>query len=328
METQQPVPFPPPDGGTGNTGNAESTATVLVAGAANLGIAVAKAVGGLISGSGAMMSEAAHSLADTVTEVLLLTALKRSEKPADAGHPLGYGRERYIWAMFASVATFVGGAVFSVTNGIHTLTHGEDPGNPLVSYLVLALAFLLEGSSLLKGLKQARGQADRHDVATTTYLQHTPDTTVKAVVLEDSAALIGLVLAAGGLLGGQLTGSGVWDGISSLCIGALLAWVALVLGRANATMLIGRSIPASMEREVERILLDLPDVDAVLDLVTIMEGPDDVLVAAKVDFRSAATAEEVEWACEDAEKHLRERFPAVGKVFLDPTPGPGRRRGD
>ena len=304
------------------SGNEESTATVLVAGAANLGIAVAKAAGGLISGSSAMLAEAAHSCADTVTEVLLLTALKRSEKPADSKHPLGYGRERYIWAMFASVATFVGGAVFSVTDGVHTLVHGETLGDPLVSYIVLAVAFLLEGSSLLKGVRQARGQADRHDVEVMTFLKRTPDTTVKAVVMEDSAALVGLVLAAGGLLGGQLTGSGVWDGIASLCIGVLLAWVAFVLGRANATLLIGRSIPDALEREVEQILLDLPDVEAVLDLVTVMEGPDDVLVAAKVDFRDEATAVEVEQACEDAEKALRARFPAVGRVFLDPTPSP------
>jgi cation diffusion facilitator family transporter len=307
-------------------GNEESTATVLVAGAANLGIAVAKAVAGVVSGSSAMMSEAAHSFADTITEVLLLTALKRSEKPADGSHPLGYGRERYIWAMFASVATFVGGAVFSVTDGVRTLANGEVPGDPLVSYLVLALAFVLEGSSLLKGLRQVRGEAARHDVPVLTFLEHTPDTTVNAVVMEDAAALVGLALAACGLLGGQLTGSGVWDGISSLCIGVLLAWVAFVLGRANATMLIGRSAPARMEREVERILLEQPDVLAVLDLVTVFEGPNDVLVAAKVDFRDAATAEAITRSCEAAEQRLRERFPAVGRVFMDPTPGPGQRR--
>lgn len=321
MGNEQPVPFPPPEEGGAN---AESTATVLVAGAANLGIAVAKAVGGVISGSSAMMSEAAHSLADTVTEVLLLTALKRSEKPADEAHPLGYGRERYIWAMFASVATFVGGAVFSITDGVHTLTHGEELGDPLLSYLVLALAAVLEGTSLLKGLSQARGEAARYDVGVRTFLERTPDTTVKAVVMEDAAALVGLALAAGGLLGGQLTGSGVWDGISSLCIGLLLAWVAFVLGRANATMLIGRSMPAFMEDEVEQLLLDQPDIDGVLDLVTILQGPHDVIVAAKVDFRDAATATEIEAACEDAERALHERFPAIGRVFLDPTPGPSR----
>lgn len=308
------------------SGNEESVGTVLIAGAANLGIAVAKALGGMVSGSSAMMSEAAHSVADTVTEVMLLTALKRSERPADDAHPLGYGRERYIWAMFASVATFVGGSVFSITNGVHTLRHGEELGDPLVSYLVLAAAFLLEGASLLRGLRQVRGEAAQLGVPAGRYLRRTPDTTVKAVVLEDAAALVGLALAAGGLLGGQLTGSGLWDGISSVCIGLLLAWVAFELGRSNATMLIGRSLPVFMEQQVRELLLEQPQVEAVLDLVTLFEGPRDVLVAAKVDFCDTATAADVEWACEDAEQQLRARFPAVGRVFLDPTPGPEQRR--
>ncbi|HBF78956.1 MAG TPA: cation transporter, partial [Streptomyces sp.] len=170
---------------------------MVVAAAANLGIALAKLVAGLISGSSAMLSEAAHSVADTVTEVMLLTALKRSAKPADEGHPLGYGAERYIWAMLASVATFVGGAVFSLYDGIHTLVQGEELGNPLISYLVLVVAFLLEGFSLRTGLRQVRRAATVLDVPAPHYLRRTPDTAVKAVVMEDSAALIGLVLAAG-----------------------------------------------------------------------------------------------------------------------------------
>ncbi|RBL86220.1 cation transporter, partial [Streptomyces cavourensis] len=130
-------------GADGKADGEESTFTVVVAALANLGIAVAKAVAGLISGSSAMLSEAAHSVADTVTEVMLLTALKRSGKPADEDHPLGYGPERYIWAMLASIATFVGGAVFAVYDGVHTLVAGEELGNPLVSYVVLGIAFLL-----------------------------------------------------------------------------------------------------------------------------------------------------------------------------------------
>ena len=140
-------------------GGGESTFTVIVAAVANLGIALAKAVAGVISGSSAMLSEAAHSVADTVTEVLLLTALKRSEKPADEDHPLGYGPERYIWAMLAAVATFVGGAVFSLYDGIHTLVEGEELGDPLVSYIVLGVAFLLEGYSLRTMLRRLPGPA-------------------------------------------------------------------------------------------------------------------------------------------------------------------------
>ncbi|WP_329057800.1 cation diffusion facilitator family transporter [Streptomyces sp. NBC_01453] len=313
-------------GDAGEDGGGESVTTVLVAAAANLGIALAKAVAGIISGSSAMLSEAAHSVADTVTEVLLLTALKRSEKPADEEHPLGYGPERYIWAMLAAVATFVGGAVFSIYDGIHTLVAGEELGDPLISYIVLAVAFVLEGFSLRTGIKQVRGEAARRGAPVGHYLRRTPDTAVKAVVMEDSAALVGLLLAAGGLLGGQLTGSGVWDAIASLCIGALLLYVAWVLGRSNAELLIGRPLPKAVRLEIRELLAGVEHIEAVLELITLVQGPREALVAAKVDLRDTSTAAQIEWACEEAAARLRERFPNVTRVYLDPTPGFAQRR--
>ncbi|MDX3061939.1 MULTISPECIES: cation diffusion facilitator family transporter [Streptomyces] len=312
--------------GDEQTEGGESAFTVVVAAAANLGIAVAKLVAGLISGSSAMLSEAAHSVADTVTELMLLTALKRSEKPPDEDHPLGYGPERYIWAMLAAVATFVGGAVFSLYDGIHTLLRGEELGDPLVSYIVLAVAFLLEGFSLRTGVRQVRWEAARLRVPAPRYLRRTPDTAVKAVVMEDSAALVGLLLAAGGLLGGQLSGSGVWDGVASILIGVLLVYVAWVLCRSNAQLLIGRPLPAEMRAGVREELLSVPHVVEVLELTTLIQGPSELLVAAKVDFRDASTAAQIEWACEEAEQQLRERYPSIKRVYLDPTPGLGQRR--
>ncbi|MFD0077977.1 cation diffusion facilitator family transporter [Streptomyces sp. NPDC127166] len=304
----------------------ESTFTVIVAAAANLGIAVAKAVAGIVSGSSAMLSEAAHSVADTVTEAMLLTALKRSEKPADEDHPVGYAGERYVWAMLAAVATFVGGAVFSIYDGVHTLTHGEELGDPTVSYVVLGIAFVLEAFSLRTGVRQVRAEADRMQAPFARYLRLTADTTVKAVVMEDSAALVGLLLAAGGLLGGQITGSGVWDGVASILIGVLLVYVAWVLGRSNAELLVGRPVPRAMRSEIREELLSVPHVIDVLDLITLIQGPGEVLIAAKIDFRDVASAEQVEWACEDAESQLRERFPSIRRVYLDPTPGVEQRR--
>ncbi|MEV0000304.1 cation diffusion facilitator family transporter [Streptomyces sp. NPDC050848] len=306
--------------------NGESTFTVIVAAVANLGIAAAKAVAGVVSGSSAMLSEAAHSVADTVTEVMLLTALKRSEKPADEDHPLGYAGERYVWAMLAAVATFVGGAVFSIYDGIHTLVQGEEVGDPLLSYIVLGVAFVLEGFSLRTAVRQVKGEAERLKAPFGRYLRRTPDTTVKAVVLEDSAALAGLMLAAGGLLGVELTGDSVWDGIASLLIGALLVYVAWVLGRSNAELLIGRPVPRRMREEIREELLSVPHIIDVLELTTLIQGPAEVMIAAKVDFRDVSSAEQVEWACEEAEEQLRERFPAVRRVYLDPTPGLGRRQ--
>lgn len=310
----------------GGSQNGESTFTVIVAAVANLGIATAKAVAGVVSGSSAMLSEAAHSVADTVTEVMLLTALKRSEKPADEDHPLGYAGERYVWAMLAAVATFVGGAVFSIYDGIHTLVQGEEVGDPLLSYIVLGVAFVLEGFSLRTAVRQVKGEAARMKAPFGRYLRRTPDTTVKAVVLEDSAALAGLMLAAGGLLGVELTGDSVWDGIASLLIGVLLVYVAWVLGRSNAELLIGRPVPRRMREEIREELLSVPHIIDVLELTTLIQGPAEVMIAAKVDFRDVSSAEQVEWACEEAEEQLRERFPAVRRVYLDPTPGLGRRQ--
>ncbi|MFJ1869346.1 cation diffusion facilitator family transporter [Streptomyces sp. NPDC088097] len=301
----------------------ESVGTVVVAVVTNLGIAVAKAFGGVVSGSSAMLSEAAHSVADTVTELLLLTSLRRSARPADEAHPLGYGPERYIWALLASIATFVGGAVFAVYDGIHTLVHGEEPGDPTVSYVILGVAFLLEGYSLLVAWRQMRAEAVRMRAPFGLYVKHTPDMAVKAVLLENVAALIGLVLAAGGLLGAQLTGSGAYDGVASLLIGLLLVWVAWELGRSNAQYLIGRPLPAATRAEVREELLSVLHIEGVLELTTLVQGPNEVLIAAKVDFHDLASARQVEAACEQAEEQLRERFPAVRRVYLDPTHSPG-----
>ncbi|MEU4104794.1 cation diffusion facilitator family transporter [Streptomyces tanashiensis] len=307
------------------TENGESTFTVIVAAVANLGIAAAKVVAGIVSGSSAMLSEAAHSVADTVTEAMLLTALKRSEKPADEDHPVGYAGERYVWALLAAVATFVGGAVFSLYDGIHTLTHGEEVGDPTISYIVLGIAFVLEGFSLRTGIKQVRAEAERMKAPFARYLRLTADTTVKAVVMEDSAALAGLMLAAGGLLGVQITGSDVWDGVASILIGLLLVYVAWVLGRSNAELLIGRPAPRRMRDGIREELLSVPHIIDVLDLITLIQGPGEILVAAKIDFRDVSSAGQVEWACEDAESQLRERFPAIRRVYLDPTPGVAQR---
>lgn len=312
---------PGSDSGT-QEGSEESVGTVIVAGAANLGIAVAKLVGALVSGSSAMLAEAAHSVADTATEVLLLTALRRSRLPADERHPQGHSRERYVWALLASVATFVGGAVFSVFDGILALMRQEETiGSPLVSYLVLVIAFAMEGSSLLRGVRQMRRESRGLGVGVRRYFRWTPDTTVKAVVLEDSAALVGLLLAAGGLLGRQLTGSGAWDAVASLLIGVLLACVAYVLGRDNASLLIGRALPDRVEAEIRRELEALPNIAAVVDMTTLIQGPQDAVVSAHVDFADAATSRDIEAAGDEAERLLRSRFPWVSVVFLDPTAG-------
>jgi len=322
-----PVPDTQGDVGSPEHGSdGESTGTVVLAGLANLGIAIAKLVGGLISHSSAMLSEAAHSLADTITEVLLFIALKRGNKPADDRHPFGYGRETYFWAFMASLCTFALGAGFSIWQGISTIVHGEEQGDPLISYIVLAVAFVLEGSSLFKAVRQVRGAARRWRVSPARYLQATTDTTVKAVTFEDSAALVGLVLAALGLFLEQLTGDPAWDGAAAITIGLLLLAVAYALARANVSLLIGQSASQRIEDELRTEITALPHVDSVPFLITSVIGPGQLVVAAKVDFADDATADDIEQPSDGAERRLVARHEGVRYVFLDPTAGDDRAR--
>jgi cation diffusion facilitator family transporter len=309
-----------PSGGS----DGESTGTVIVAGAVNLAIAVAKLIGGLISHSSAMMSEAAHSFADTITEVLLFVALKRGNKAPDAQHPFGYGRATYFWAFLAALCTFGVGAGFSIWQGVQTIIERKEEGSPTISYIVLAVSFVLEGSSLLKAVRQVRGEASERGISARQYLKHTTDTTVKAVTFEDSAALVGLVLAALGLFLEQLTGDPLWDGISAILIGLLLVLVAGSLARANVSLLIGQAVPGATQQELKDELAAMDQIDDVPFLLTTVIGPGQLLVAAKVDFNDRASVADIERASDEAERRLVARHSGVKYVFLDPTPGNGR----
>jgi cation diffusion facilitator family transporter len=307
----------------------ESVLTVIVAGLVNLAIAGAKFVAGLLTGSAAMLSEAAHSLADTTTEGLLFTALRRGAKDPDDRHPFGYGKESYVWAFMAALFTFVAGAGFSVYHGIETILHGEDIGGFLVAYIVLIVSAVLETISFIRALRQVRGEATRWRTSPFRFLRATPDTAVKAVFLEDSAALIGLALAAAGLGLTEATGDAVWDGIASIGIGVLLFAVAVVLSIANVSLLVGRAVPRRLHVRLRQELAAVPTVDRVDQLLTMQLGPEDVLVAAKVDFADDATGADIEAAADAAEHRLTSIYPSIRYVFLDPTRGRvGRRRPD
>ncbi|MFF3852451.1 cation diffusion facilitator family transporter [Micromonospora sp. NPDC002575] len=298
----------------------ESVGTVVVAGAANLAIAVAKLVAGLISGSAAMLSEAAHSVADTTTEALLYLALRRGARPADVRHPFGYGKESYVWAFLAALFTFVAGAGFAITHGVTTILVHEHSGNYLVAYVVLAVSFAVESVSLARASRQIRAESRRWRTTPKRFLKLTADTTVKAVFLEDSAALIGLLLAAVGLGLSHLTGDELYDGLASIAIGLLLLFVAITLAEANISLLVGRSVPERLRHEIAAELDGLPAVERIDTLLTMQLGPEDMLVAAKVDFRDDATGADIEAAADEAERRLTARYPEIGYVFLDPTP--------
>jgi cation diffusion facilitator family transporter len=303
----------------------ESTGTVLLAGSANLAIAVAKLVGGLISGSTAMLAEAAHSMADTLNQIFLMAALKRSQKPADVLHPFGYGMERYFWSLIAAVGIFVLGAGYSVYEGIKSVLSPEELGSLLVSYIVLAFSFVFEGTSWLKAVRQLGREADEKGRGFFEHLRITPDPTAKTVAFEDSAALIGIVLAAAGITLHHFTGQGFWDGVASILIGLLLVVVAYSLGQQNKSALIGEALPQSEQDEIRRTIVDSSGIDSVVELLTMRMAPDQVIVAARVDLDDNATVDELEKSAEQVDRRVRQRHPEVRQVFLDPTDDPDER---
>jgi cation diffusion facilitator family transporter len=299
----------------------ESTLTVLLAGGVNLAIAVMKLIAGIITGSGAMLSEAAHSVADTFTEVLLLTALKRSDRPADRVHPFGYGKERYFWSLLAAVSIFASGSMFALYEGVSTLFgHGEAQSTSILSYIVLAVAFLLEGTSWVQAVRQTVRESKAENRSFRTYLRLIDDPAPKTVLFEDSAALIGLLVAFAGIGLHQLTGSEVWDGIASIVIGVLLACVAYLLGRTNRGLLIGRQANPEIVRGVRDHLSAAPEIEAVVDLQTMLMGTDQVLVCTRVDFDDSLSAGDLERACVRLAGELTESFNDVTEVFIEPVP--------
>lgn len=299
----------------------ESTGTVLLAGVANLAIAIAKTIGGLISGSTAMLAEAAHSMADTLNQVFLMAALKRSKKPADIQHPFGYGMERYFWSLLAAVGIFVLGAGFAAYQGISALLHPTETGSPFWSYVVLGAAFVFEGASFVRALWQLRAEARAADTSVSSHLRVDADPALRAVVWEDGVALIGLLLAALGLALDEITGSHVWDAVASLAIAVLLVIIAIGLGRQNAEHLIGKAVSPDMQQGIVEQIRDADGVDAVIELLTMRLAPDQVLVAARIDLADGFSPDELEQAADEVERRIREAYPEVRHVFLDPTPG-------
>jgi cation diffusion facilitator family transporter len=302
------------------TGHSRTRHTVLIAGAANLFVGVIKLVAGVLVGSSAMLAEAAHSAADTLNQGFLLASLRRGDRPADSRHPFGYGQERYFWSLLAAFGIFIGGAGFSVFEGLLALGH-KGSENPLIAYLVLAVAGLAEGTSLARVLVQFRGEA-RRNTEMLDHVRASPDTTVKATLFEDTAAMIGLVLAALGLALRQVTGSPAWDGAASIAIGGLLVVVAVRLGLDSRDFLIGR---AADPKELETIRAEIentPGVDELFDLRTMHLGPDQMIVAARVGFSDEISADRAEDVAGDIDRRLADRLPQVAHVFLDPTQTP------
>lgn len=294
--------------------------TVIVAGAANILVAAVKTVAGLISGSSVMLAEAAHSLADTLNQAFLLASLRRGDRPADAKHPFGYGQERYFWSLLAAFGIFIAGAGFSVFEGVLAIMEGHHHESPFVSYIVLGVAFAAEGTSFLRALHQMRHEAGAEGREVLDHVRRSPDMTVKTALFEDSAAMLGLVTAAAGLVLTQLTGSSVWDGAASIVVGLILIGVAYRLGRDSMDMLTGHAADPEEQRLIADEIRRSDGVDDVAELLTMRLGPDGLLIAARVCFADDIDAARVEEVAEDIDRRVRERLSVRPRVFLDPTP--------
>ncbi|QXJ24095.1 cation diffusion facilitator family transporter [Actinomadura graeca] len=305
----------------------ETRKTVLVAGAANLILAVTKLVAGVLAGSSAMLAESAHSVADTLNQGFLFASLQRSARPPDRRHPFGYGNERYFWSLLAAFGIFVAGAGFSIFEGILTMTgHGGEGTKVWLAYAVLALAAVLEGASWVRAYTQARRETRDNGRDLVEHVRRTPDVTFKAALFEDSAAMIGLAFAAAGLTLREITGSAFWDGLASVLIGLLLVVVAFVLGRDSMGLLIGRAADPADLRVIRAEIVGAPGVTGVDELLTMHFGPEELLVAAKVHFSDDISADEAEDVAGAIDRRLRERVPIVRHVFLDPTQSPSEDR--
>ncbi len=293
--------------------------TIVVALFANVVIAIAKLIGGLLSGSTGMLAEAAHSAADCVNEIFLAVGLHRDRQPADEEHPFGHGRERYLWSFMAAIASFLIGGCLSIAMAVAKLKTNEPVSGGLTAWIVLGVAFIAEGASWLQSVRQARRQAKEYKLTLWTYIVRTSDPVVRAVLVEDSAALLGLAIAASGLLLSQISGTRVPDSIASLIIGVLLAITAFALAWPFADFLVGKSLP---RRELEKLhgMVNADQaIEEILSLRAIYSGPEEVLVMAKVHPSPSMSIKELAVAMDDLDGKIRQALPYVADVFIDVT---------
>jgi cation diffusion facilitator family transporter len=262
----------------------QSLLTVLIAFLANLLIAIAKSIAAAITSSASMLAEAAHSWADAGNEIFLLVADRRSDREPDSRHPMGFGREAYVWSMFAAFGLFTAGAVVSIWRGIQKLIEPEEASNFLVAYVVLAIAFVLEGVSFLRAMTQSRRMAAARDQSITNFVLNTSDPTLRAVFAEDAAALVGITIAVIGIGLHQATGSPTPDAIGSILVGVLLAVIAVFLIDRNRRFLVGEVVRPEIRQQVLGALLERPDIDRITYLHLEYVGPGRLYLVAAVDM--------------------------------------------
>ena len=306
---------------------AENSKVLLIALGANVGIAVAKFVAAAITGSSSMLTEGVHSLVDSTNQLLLMYGQKRAAKPADAIHPAGYGRELYFWSFVVALLVFALGAGVSIYEGVIHVLDPEPAVSPLIAYLVLFVAFALEGGSTYAAFREF--DAGRKGRSWWQALVGAKDTTNVIVLLENGAAMAGILIAGIGLAASQVSGDPRYDGIASIAIGLLLGAVAIFLAREAKGLLIGEAADPHLIDGVRRAATR-PGVMGVGEIVTIHNAPDQIVAAVNVDFDNRLNAGEVERIVDEIERDLQAEFPAISRIYIRPHEdaglkfGPGR----
>ncbi|GGV39121.1 cation diffusion facilitator family transporter [Paenarthrobacter nicotinovorans] len=294
--------------------------TVVIAFAANALVAAAKSVAAALTGSASMTAEAAHSWADTGNQVFLFLAERRSQRPRDTGHPMGYGREAYVWSMFAAFGLFTAGAVVSIMHGIQQIIEPEPASDFLIAYVVLAVAFVLEGFSFVQAFRQTRKAARKLERRTLEQVLVSSDPTLRAVFAEDAAALAGLVIAFTGVFLHQVTGSPLPDAVGSIVVGVLLAVVAVVLIDRNRRFLVGQGVTPDIERSMGRQLLEHPDIARLTYLHLEFVGPRRLYLVAAVDLQGDHPEHEVAVVLRRIERELEDHETVEEAVLTLATP--------
>ena len=301
-----------------------STRTLVVALLANLGIAASKFVAAAITGSSAMLTEGVHSVVDSTNQLLLMWGRRQSKKPPDKLHPFGYGRELYFWSFVVAVLVFSLGAGVSVYEGIVHIQHPEEAVSPFIAYAVLLVAFLLEGWSTLEAFqdfRKAKGTTGWFEA-----IRHSKDPPAFIVLLENGAAMAGMIAAAIGLALSELTGDPFYDGAASVVIGIILGLTAALLAHESKGLLIGEAADPVLVDSLHDLACDQPGVVGVGHVLTLHSSPDQITVMMNVDFRDDMLAGEVERIVCEVEREARERWPQVRRLFVRPMQGAAEER--
>lgn len=278
--------------------------TVIIAFVANILVAIAKTIAAILTGSASMVAEATHSWADAGNEVFLLIADRQGARPKDRTHPFGFGRSAFVWSLIAAFGIFTAGSILSITHGIQELSNPAPVEDPLIAYIVLAVAFVLEGASFAQAFLRSRSLAARQGRRTLPYVLGTSDTTLRAVFFEDAAALAGLALAGGAIALHQLTGNAIWDALGSIAVGVLLGVVAIVLIQRNLAFLVGTTIAPELRAAIGWALLNTPGITRVTYLHIEYVGPNRLFLVAEVDLTGDAAEHDVARRLREIEQQI------------------------